>query len=88
MSRRRCFVQDAHELLLDLLNDISELLEAEEKARSGAGGAATTSADAAEGGSAVPAKVESGQQAATPPSTSAKSPAIRTWVHDLFQVGV
>lgn len=72
-------LQDAHELLLDLINSVSDLLEAEEKARQeGLGGQGLSGARQQNGGAGVPAAGGSDE----------KRPPIRTWVHDLFQASV
>lgn len=73
-------MQDAHELLLDLLNDISELLEAEQKLE------AERKAQRGSAGAGNGALQEAQRlRPATPPATGAAKTPIRTWVHDLFQ---
>ncbi len=73
-------LQDAHELLLDLINSVSDLLEAEEKARQqGLAGQGLGGARQQNGGAGVPAAAGGSDE---------KPPPIRTWVHDLFQASV
>lgn len=77
--RRVAYSQDAHELLLDLLNDCSELLEAEQKSRAGTPGATPSAAG-------VPRTVDGAapRKGEAPPS-GVPMPSMRTWVHDMFQ---
>ena len=88
-----CALQDAHEFLNYLLNECSELLEKEAKAKRPADlPSAAENADSSSQQEQQQQRQESGQSAessssepaeAAPPKKAAPPP---TWIHDLFQV--
>lgn len=103
-------LQDAHEFLNWLLNDISEVLEKEERAAQSAARRASRDASRASsrassrahsptkarsptkqhgGGGGGPGRSASLQllSAAAAKAAAARNRPVRTWVHDLFQVG-
>lgn len=78
-------VQDAHEFLNYLLNECSELLEKEAKARAAKEEASGQAASA----SSAPSQQQQieGQSAQSDPGSSPQHKAQpATWVHELFQV--
>jgi hypothetical protein len=78
-------LQDAHELLLDLLNDVSELLEAEHKRTGNVAGVVAVPAPSATDDAAVPLGKKGAAAAGAAPAAARSKVALKTWVHSLFQ---
>jgi len=86
-------LQDAHEFLNYLLNECSELLEKEAKAKKAAEGpsAAENNADSSSQAEWLRQRQESGQSAESIGAEVAapkKAVPPPTWIHNLFQVGI